>query len=173
MKRGKNKKAQGGAFGMSFGVLFSIILIIFILVVAGLAIKYFLNLKKCAQVGMFIDDLQKDIDNAWNSQKFTDDVNYILPGNLDYVCFANLTKALRGGEIESKIYSDISIYALSNGNMFFYPRQNSCDIPYVNIKHINIEKITQSKNPYCFEIDNGKIVMDIEKGFNEGLVSLS
>ena len=170
---GKNKKAQGGAFGMSFGVLFSIFLIIFILVVAGIAINYFLNLKKCAQVGMFIDDLQTDVDKAWNSQKFTDNVNYILPGNIEYVCFANLTNGLiGGGEIESKVYSDISIYQHANANMFFYPRENACEMPYVNINHINIEKITQSINPYCFKVDGGKITINIDKGFNEALVTL-
>jgi hypothetical protein len=169
----KGEKAQGGAFGMSFGVLFSIILIIFILVVAGIAITKFLGLKKCAQIGMFIDGLQEDIDKAWNSQKFTDDADYILPGNIDYVCFANLTNGLRGGgEVENKIYSEISIYQHANANMFFYPRKNACDMSYVNVKHINIEKITQSKNPYCFKNDEG-VVININKGFNDALVSLS
>jgi len=76
MKRGK--KAQE-VFGMSFGVIFSIILIVFILVVAGIAINHFLGLKKCTQLGLFIEDFANeggDIDKAWNSQRFTDEASY-------------------------------------------------------------------------------------------------
>lgn len=170
MKRG-NKKAQQ-VFGMSFGVIFSIILIIFILVVAGIAINHFLNLKKCTQLGLFIEDIQKDVDEAWNSQKFTDEASYILPSSLDYVCFANLSDTVIGGSIESKVYSDISIYKLSNGNLFFYPKEKACNMPYVNVKHININEITSSKNPYCIPIKNSKITIQIEKGFNDPLVTL-
>ncbi len=173
MKRGliKDKSAQQ-VFGMSFGVIFSIILIVFILVVAGIAINHFLNLKKCTQIGLFIEDIQKNVDDAWNSQKFTDEVSYTLPSNLDYVCFANLSDTVRGGDLESSVYSDISIYESSNGNIFFYPREKACNMPYINIKHINIEKITESKNPYCIPIKNSKITIQVEKEFNEGLVNL-
>ena len=166
----KQKKAQ--VFGMGFGVIFSIILIIFILVVTGIAIRHFLNLKKCAQIGMFIEDLESDIADARSSGRFADDLSYVLPNSLDYVCFANLSNNPRGGEIESEIYYDISVYSPNSGNMFFHPRENACNMPYVNIKHIDIEKITSSRNPYCFKIENGKIIINIEQGFNEGLVNL-
>lgn len=159
-------------FGMSFGVIFSIILIVFILVVAGIAINHFLNLKKCTQLGLFIQDIQEDVDSAWNSQKFTDEKSYTLTSSLDYVCFANLSDSLKGGNIENKIYSGISIYKLSSGNMFFYPKEKACNMPYVNVKHIDINKITESKNPYCIPIEKSKITLQIEKGFNEGLVTL-
>ncbi len=176
MKRGfilpKSKRSQE-VFGMSFGVIFSIILIVFILVVAGIAINHFLELKKCTQIGLFIEDMQEDVDKAWNSQKFIDEITYILPSNLDYVCFANLSNPFKGGNIESEVYSDISIYELSNGNMFFYPRKNACNMPYINVKHIDINKITESRNPYCIPIEKSKVSIKIEKGFNEGLVRLS
>ena len=169
-----NKRGQQ-VFGMSFGVIFSIILIVFILVVAGIAINHFLNLKKCTQLGLFIEDFSNeggDIYTAWNSQKFTDEFDYALPSSLDYVCFANLSNTVKGGSVENKVYSDISIYKLSSGNMFFYPKEKACNMPYVNVKHIDINKITESKNPYCIPIKNSKITIQIEKGFNEGLVTL-
>ena len=180
MKRGFNKinilpnsKRSQEVFGMSFGVIFSIILIVFILVVAGIAINHFLGLKKCTQLGLFIEDVQGDVDKAWNSQKFIDEKSYTLPSNLDYVCFANLSNPLKGGGMESEVYSDISLYELSNGNMFFYPGEKSCNMPYVNVKHIDINEITKSKNPYCIPIEKSKTTIKIEKGFNEGLVRLS
>ena len=173
-KRGiiKNKLAQQ-VFEMSFSVIFSIIIIVFILVVAGISINHFLGLKKCTQMGLFIEDIQKNIDTAWNSQKFTDESSYTLPSNLDYVCFANLSNSLKGGNLESEVYSDISIYQFANGNMFFYPREKACNMPYTNVKHIDINEITKSRNPYCIPIESGKITIKIEKGFNEGLVRLS
>ena len=166
-----NTKAQG-VFGMSFGVIFSIILIVFILVVAGIAITKFLGLKRCAQVGMFIDDLQNDIDDAWNSQKFNDDASFILPGNLDYVCFADLSKERVGGEIEKMIYSDIGVYEREEANMFFYPRQKACNMAFTEIKHINVDNIISSRNPKCFEVEGGKVSIEIDKGFDEALVTL-
>ena len=169
-----NKRGQQ-VFGMGFGMIFSIILIVFLLVVSGIAINHFLNLKKCTQIGMFIEDLSGkdgDIRKAWNSQKFIDEISYTLPSGLDYVCFANLSNPLRGGDLEMEIYSEISLYEFSNGNMFFYPTKKSCDMPFTNVKYIDINKITSSKNPYCIPIKNGKVTINIEKGFNEGLVTI-
>ena len=45
-------------------------------------------------------------------------------------------------------------------------------MPYHNIDHLDIGKITDLKNPYCIAIDNGKIVIQLEKGFNDALVGL-
>ena len=156
---------------MSFSVIFSVFLIIFFIVIAFIAIRHFLGLRDCAKVGLFIEDFQKDIDTAWNSQKFSDEFGYTIPRNLDYVCFANLSENVRGGELERDIDRDIGVYQHSGANLFFYPRENSCDMPYYKLKHINITKITESRNPYCIEND-GRVVIEIEKGFNEGLVRL-
>ena len=169
-KRKENKKAE--VFGMSFGMIFSIILIVFILVVAGIAINAFLNTQKCAQIGLFIEDLQKDVDSAWNSEKSSLSAGYNLPLGLNYVCFANLSEGVSGGTLERDIYNEISLYKLSEGNMFFYPRTKSCNMPYINLKHIDISGITSSRNPYCFEVKEGKVSIKIEKGFNQALVGL-
>jgi len=167
----KNRKAQS-IFGLSFSVIFSIFLIIFFIVIAFIAIKHFLGLKDCAQVGLFIEGLQGDIDTAWGSQKFVEERDYNIQGGLDYVCFANLSKVITGNSVEKEIAKEIGVYQHSGANLFFHPRENSCDMPYHKLKHINIEKITELRNPYCIEIEDGKIVINIEKEFNEGLVSL-
>jgi len=167
----KNKRSQN-VFGMSFGVIFSILLIIFFIVLAFIVIRSFLNIQDCAEVGLFIEGLEEDVDSAWNSQKFIDEIEYVLPGNLEYVCFANLSKSFRGGELEREIYNDIGVYQYAGANLFFHPRENSCDISYYNLKHIDVNGITELKNPYCFKIDDGKVNIEISKELNEGLVGL-
>jgi len=168
----KSKRSQQ-LFGLPFSVLFSIILIIFFIVIAFIAIRHFLGLRDCTQIGLFIEDLQTDVDRAWGSQSSSFEFSGSLPSNLDYVCFANLSNSFKGGNIESKVYSDISIYQYADANLFFYPRENACDMPYHKIKHINVKRIIGLKNPYCIEIKNGNVVIDIEKEFGEGLVGLS
>ncbi len=156
---------------MSFGVIFSIIIIIFILVVAGIAVNHFLGLKKCTQIGLFLEDLEKNINKAWNSQSSSFEFSSTLPGNLDYICFANLSDVPKG-VYSKEIYSDISLYAGADANLFFYPRENACNMPYINIKHIDIKKITKESNPYCVAVEKGKVAIKIDKGFNDALVNL-
>jgi len=167
----KGKKAQG-VFGMSFGVIFSILLIVFFIIIAFIVIRSFLNSRDCVKMGLFIEGLEKDVNSAWNSDKFTDEIEYALPSNLDYVCFANLSKPFKGGELERNIYNDIGVYQHAGANLFFYPRESSCDIPYYNLKHIYTNKITGLRNPYCLEIEGGKFVIEINKEIREDLVGL-
>ena len=168
----KNRRGQG-TFDMSFGMIFSILLIIFFVVIAFIAIKSFLDTKNCAQVGIFSDNLQKDIDKAWNSQKSDFEFKATLPSGLEYVCFADLTKSNKGSEIDKKIYTDMSIYEESNANMFLYPREKSCNMPYYTIKHINLNQTTESRNPYCIAVKDGGINIKVSKDFNEALVKVA
>ena len=41
------------------------------------------------------------------------------------------------------------------------------------ILHINIENITQEKNPYCLDNINGKVSFKVEKGIYDELVRVS
>jgi hypothetical protein len=166
-----SKRSQS-VFGMSFGTIFSILLIIFFIIIAFIAIRHFLNLRDCAKIGLFVDDFQEKIDKAWSSQKSGFSFTGSLPSNLDYVCFANFSRPINGNDVERKIGNEISVYKFSEGNMFFYPRENSCNMPYIRIKHINIEEITKIRNPYCIKIESGKIIVEIEKDYNDALVSI-
>ncbi|MEK6936057.1 MAG: hypothetical protein AABW67_04670 [Nanoarchaeota archaeon] len=173
-KRGFSKSKSGqGTFDMSFGMIFSILLIIFFIVIAFIAIKSFLSTKDCAQVGIFSDNLQKDIDKAWNSQKSNFEFKATLPLGLEYICFADLLKPDKGSEIDKKIYTEMSIYEQSNANMFLYPREKTCNMPYYTIKHINLNKTIESRNPYCIAVKDGSIIIQITKDFNEALVKIS
>ena len=167
-----SKKSQG-TFDISFGMIFSILLIIFFVVVAFIAIKAFLDTKSCAQIGIFYSDFQDDVDKAWNSQKSDFEFKGNLPSGLDYVCFANLDKSVKGSDEEKKVYTEISIYREANANMFFYPREKACNMPYQKAKHIDLNKTTESKNPYCISVKDGSVTIKISKDFNEALVKLS
>ncbi len=166
----KNKRGQH-IFGISFGTIFSVILIVFFIVIAFIVIRSFLNTQKCAKIGIFIDGFENDIKDAWNSQSSSFESSGNLPSNLDYVCFANLSADFNGNNFD--IENEIGIYQGQNANLFFYPNKNTCNMPYHNIGHLDIGKITALKNPYCIAIDDGKLIINIEKGFNDALVSLS
>jgi hypothetical protein len=78
MKRGQMK--------LSFGMIFSIILIVVFLVFAFYAITMILDFQSSANVGTFLNDLQKDVDNMWqNSGSQTK--TYRLPNEIGEVCF--------------------------------------------------------------------------------------
>lgn len=165
-----NKKGQE-IMGMSFSVIFSLLLIVFFIVVAFIAINAFLKTKKCAEVGLFVDDFQTEIQRAWNSQKDNFEFKRSFPSNIDYVCFANLSNGLKGPNTD--IGDELGIYEVKNANMFFYPIGNACGMPYIIVKHLDVDKINVLENPYCIKVENGLIKIRVEKGFNERLVSAS
>lgn len=172
-KKGKSRKAQG-IFGMGFGMIFSIILIIFFVIVAFMVIRAFLETQKCAQIGFFVEDLQSEIKKTWNSQY--GDLDYDkgkLPSKIRYVCFADFSKSISAtGEIRD-IGEELSVHEGKTANMFLYPQESTCNMVYHQIDHIDIDEITDSKNPYCIPVDNGKTNIHIELGFNERLVTIS
>jgi len=164
MKRGN----KGQSFmGMSFSTIFSIIIIVFILVVGFIVINSIIKSRDCSEIGIFISGFQKEIDKSWNSAGTEFIFKSNLPKNLKYVCFAEISKK-PSGEFKN-IWEEISSYQESN--LFFYPPENSC-IPFKKIQHLNLEKITKDKNPYCILIKNGKIEIKIEKRLDESLITL-
>jgi hypothetical protein len=170
-KRGKRAE---GFLGMSFSMIFSIILIVFFIVAAFIAIRAFLDFKKCTQLGMFVRDFQSEIEKTWNSPGggFLFESN--LPSSIEFVCFANLSENSRGGEENEQIYRKIEVYSGEDSNLFFYPTEKACDNPDNKIKHLNIKEITRAENPYCIAVKGGKISIQIEKELNEesGLVRI-
>ena len=165
----KNKKAQG-VFGLSFSVIFSIFLIIFFVIIAFIVIRSFLGTQKCAQVAIFRDDFQNEIKKAWNSPLQISTFKGRLPSSLEYVCFANFSNPIRG--MYDEIGEDISIYEGENANLFLYPIENTCDLPYHNIKYLDLDKILSQRNPYCIEIKKGNIDIKIKKGLRDKYVCL-
>ena len=141
----KNKRGQG-VFGMPFSVIFSIFLIAIFIVVAFFAIRYFLNIRKCSEIGLFKEDLQREVENAWQSQSSSKTFTRSLPGEIEYACFADLSEEVSATGKEREIYNELRRNADFTANLFFYPQREAC-VPSVNINYINM---TELSNPYCF-----------------------
>ena len=158
MRRGK--KAQE-TMSMPFSVIFSFFLIIVFIIVAFIAAKSFLDFGSCSSVGLFYDDLQSKIDEAWHSYKSDFEFEIVLPSGVEKVCFANLSEKITGTKADYELIKDYDVY---DANVFLVPSGATCDLPYKNIQHINISLITQAKNPYCVEVSKKlRIQKDIDK----------
>jgi hypothetical protein len=165
-----NKKAEG-FMGMSFSMIFAIILIVFFIIVAFIAIKSFLDVKNCAQLGIFYQDFQDTITGIWDSTSNHQTFPAMLPTSVKYVCFADFSKQITGPNED--IGNDLSIFEGTEDNLFLYPRENECDMPTKKIEHIDLQSVTKDENPYCIPVVKGKINMNINKGFGQNLVKIS
>lgn len=164
----KSKRSQE-IFGMSFGMIFSIILIVFFIVIAFIAIRHFLSIQDCAKVGIFLSELQDNVDKAWLAPDVkSSEFNVVLPSGIKKVCFSNVSNRFRG--IDSELGIEIDIYP--EYNMFLFPLNKACDMSENSIKHLDINYITRQNNPYCIPVNNGKAVIIIEKESNEPLVKI-
>jgi hypothetical protein len=165
MRKLNLNKRGDGAVGMSFGWIFSLILILFFIFTAIYGIKSFLNMASCSKVGMFYDDLQSKIDEAYRSSSSDFEMDVSISG-IKQLCFANLTEKITG---PSGAYEELSIYTVYAANTFILPSQKACDMPYKTIKHLNISKTTQVKNPLCFDISDGGKIRIIKGYYDKGV----
>ncbi len=159
-----------GAIKLSFGMIFSIILIIIFIVFAFYAIQKFLQIQDAAKVGQFTNNLQSDINSAWEGSQRSQEVNYFLPKKIEYVCFIDINSARSG--TNRNFYEELEYICYNDENMAFYPIGSSQGTESKEMKHIDIEKITSDENPFCIKNINGKVEMTIQKSFGEELVTI-
>ena len=133
---------------LSFGMIFSIILIVIFIAFAFYGVYKFLDMQKTMQIKKFETDLQADIDKIWASSQGSQGVEYILPTKISAVCFTD-------DEYENLIFKSSDF--ISGGK----------------IKHIDIEKITENKDPFCIESINGKLRIILKKDYGENLVMIT
>jgi hypothetical protein len=172
MKKRSNfgsKKAQN-FLGMSFSTIFSIILIISFIIAAIIAISTFLNFQKCAQIKLFIENFQEQIDESFASSGIKINFKSNIPSSIKKVCFMNLSKELN--EKDKEIFNELEPYVNEEYNMYIHPKEKACDLYFNKIRHLNINKITIDNNPFCINVENGKLELRIEKTLSESLVSL-
>ena len=159
----KNKKGQQ-SIGMSFGMIFAIFLIAVFVVIAFIAVGYFLDLGESASVGLFYEELQDAVNDAVRGQE--SDRNFIinLPSGIDEVCFGNLSNRITNNDPK---YKEILNYDVYQANVFLVPPENAQGMQWKLIDRINISRITKTSNPYCVDVDDG---LRIKKGFYDRLV---
>ena len=159
----ENKKAQQ-VMGMPFGMIFAILLIIVFVVIAFIAVGYFLDIGKSSGVGMFYRELQNAVNDAYSGQSSEMNFDIDLPSNIKFVCFANLSKEITNRGVE---YDAIKNYDVYNANVFLVPPEYAQNMQWKFIKYLDITKTTLVKNPYCVNIEDG---LKINKGFYDKLV---
>jgi len=137
-----------GQMKLSFGMIFSIILIVIFIAFAFYAIQKFLDIQKYTQIKQFVNNLQSDIDKMWAGTQGSQEVEYFLPSKIESVCFTN------------DAYENLNF-------------KSSEFIQGEKLTHINIEKITENKDPFCIETIKGKVKMTIKKDYGEALVMIN
>ncbi|PXY71525.1 hypothetical protein CXX78_00570 [Candidatus Parvarchaeota archaeon] len=154
-----------GSVQLSFGMIFSIIIIIVTVSIAFYVIAYFLDLRKCTEIGLFYKDFQDKIDDIWKSEFASEEFVGRLPSGIDGVCLGNLVDGERTPE-----YDQIEKYTRlpNDNNFFFYPPEKTCDISEAKLNHVNFE------DPYwkCFPVENGKVKIKLEKETFDPLVRI-
>jgi hypothetical protein len=169
MKRLKNK-FRLGQMKLSFGMIFSIILMILFVAFAFYAIDKFLSMSDAVKIGKFSDSLQSDIDKIWKAPQASQKFEYDLPKKIKKICLIDYSSGNKGGN--SDIYEELEHMYYENENLFFYPVGSSEGIDVLVLKHINLEKITETKNPFCIESSKGKVELTLKKNYDEILVRI-
>ncbi len=149
-------------FEISFGFIFSVILIGAIIFTGFYAIGKFLDVRKCAEAGIFYNDLQEAIDRAWNSEITKNTLRLSVPSGVEKVCFGDISAPSNIPE-----YSDLRTYGELDSNIFFYPYRKSCaELGNRKIEHVGFD----FSGVKCFETASGRIEIKIEKESTDGLV---
>lgn len=156
---------------LSFGMIFSIILIVIFIGFAFYAINIFLDLQKETKIGIFVNGFQKDVDAMWRSSQGSQKIPYNLPGSVDLICITDYNSGKSGSR--GHVYDELQQEFSSTQNLFFYPLGSGGEIKSKTINHIDVEKITASENPFCFQNVGGKVEIVIKKDFDEALVNIA
>ncbi|MCK4649917.1 hypothetical protein KAT36_01665 [Candidatus Pacearchaeota archaeon] len=158
-----NKRGQQ-TMGMPFGMIFAIFLIVVFVVIAFVAVGYFLDIGRSASVGLFYDELQTAVDDAVRGQSSERSFDVDLPSGIEKVCFANLSGMITNPGAD---YDAIRNYDVYDANVFLVPPEYAQNMQWKRIDRINVTRITQVENPYCVEVEDG---LKIKKGFYDRLV---
>lgn len=164
MKSVINKRGQQ-AIGMSFGMIFAIFLIVVFVVIAFIAVNSFLDIGGTASVGLFYDELQDAVSNALRSGESNRKFAIDLPSGIEKICFANLSMLPKNDDYGD--YDVISDYEFYEANTFLVPPEKAQGMAWKLIDRIDVSKITEDRNPYCVDVDDG---LKIRKEFTSRLV---
>lgn len=144
------KKYKKGQMKMSFGMIFAIFLIIAFLIMGFLAINKFLSFQKNVQTSQFIENLQKDVTNAYSSQQASTVETYPVPSNIERVCFVK-----------------------SDYNNLEIDFKKTLKTKEANIDHLDLNNtFSGGQDKICANATDGKVSIKLTKPFNEPLVTV-
>jgi len=158
MERLISKRGQQ-TMGLPFGMIFAIILIVVFVVIAFIAIGYFLDIGRSSGVGLFYRELQGVVDDAMRGQSSEVGYDIDLPSKIELVCFANLSAEITNLGVE---YDAIRNYDVYGANVFLVPPEFAQNMQWKLIEHLDVGRITAEDNPYCVRADGE---LRIGKGF--------
>ena len=131
---------------MPFGMIFAIFLIVVFVVIAFIAVGFFLDIGRSSGVGLFYEELQDAVDEAWSEQSGEFDFEIDLPSGITEVCFGNMSVEITNLD---PAYKELRNYDVYDANTFLVPPSEAQNMQWKLTKHINISKITATENPYC------------------------
>jgi len=133
----------------------------------------FLDFGKLTEVAQFRDNLQRDVDKIWKGQQgvWSPDSGYILPKEIEAICFVDFDKDAKGEDKE--LYSDLIYGGSVERNLVFYPHGSAEGMDAIQLKHIDLEKMTADNNPYCIANKNGRVKLTIRLDYGETLVTIN
>lgn len=132
-------------------------------------ILYFLDFSERVKVEQFEEDLQEGVDNIWKSVQGSKQLKLSLPKPVEKICFIDSNSDAIGKDRE--LYNDLSLLILKE-NLVYYPEGSSQGKDGTEIKHLNISKITEERNPYCIDKKNGEFSFVIKMDYSEKLVRI-
>ena len=151
--------------GMSFGMIFAIFMIVIFIVIAFIAINSVLGISCASQIGLFYEDFQDSIDDAWAGQYTEKTFKVNLCKEIKKVCFADFNSDITN----PNEYSEIKDYDVYKANTFLVPIDEAEGIGYKNINRLDISKTILSENPHCVNVEDG---IKIKKGDNDRLITI-
>ncbi len=157
------KKGQQ-TMALPFGMIFAIFLIVIFIVVAFIGVKSFLSFGDTSSVGLFYQELQEAVDDAWRGQSSSSKFEMNLPSKIDKICFANLSATITHKGDDYEFIKDFYVY---EANIFLIPPGAAEGMEWKLINHLDITKISETKNPYCVNVADGLM---IKKDFYDKLV---
>ncbi len=167
IKRGLNGNKRGQeVFGMPFTVIFSIIIIVAVLFTAFFVIRWFLEFQRCSQTGLFFNDLESEVMEAYESRSSDYGFTGALPTSVKKVCIADISKE-GSTEEEEKILLELERYGDPDSNVFAYPSKQLC----AEARSKYIKYLEEKSGLYCFDVKQSKVEIRIKRDF-EGKVQL-
>lgn len=158
----RNKRSQS-VFELSFSMIFSIILIIFFIIAAFVAVRFFLSWQDKVKIGQFFDSLDSKVKEVLNSGSADEIKKYSLPSGIDSVCFIDLNMPpINANTDEKNIYSYIynqgSVQNFKN-NVFLYSPTTNYGLNWKTITNIN----TTAHNPICAKVKGGIVSIRLQR----------